>query len=155
MPNRRVDMLPSLKLTANAPEKNGLLPQKEKFIVFHPIHFSSLRSVSFRDAVVARREPSLKLTARTWKWMVGRRSFPFGAGLFSGAIAVSFREGKIPQSFFLASQLLVIFHSRLRTRVSVIFLPLHERLQNRCRWRMFGDSCDSPFPVVKVLKLEA
>ena len=57
-------MLPSLKLTANAPEKNGLLPQKEKFLVFHPIHFCSLRSVSFRDAVVASREPSLKLTAK-------------------------------------------------------------------------------------------
>ena len=28
------------------------------------------------------------------KWMVGRRSFPFGSnGLFSGAFAVSFREG--------------------------------------------------------------
>ena len=31
--------------------------------------------------------PSLKLTNDTWKWMVGIRSFPFGAelGLFSGA----------------------------------------------------------------------
>ena len=29
--------------------------------------------------------PSLKLTNRTWKWMVAIRSFPFGPGLFSGA----------------------------------------------------------------------
>ncbi len=27
---------------------------------------------------------SLKLTARTWKWMVGRRSFPFGMTYFQG-----------------------------------------------------------------------
>ncbi len=39
--------------------------------------------------------PSLKLTARPWKCMVGRWSFPLGAkGLFSGAFAVSFREAK-------------------------------------------------------------
>ena len=34
--------------------------------------------------------PSLKLTVRTWKWMVGRWSFPFGC--FQGW-TVSFREG--------------------------------------------------------------
>ena len=41
--------------------------------------------------------PSLKFTARTWKWMVGTRSFPFwGNGPFSGALAVSFRECNNP-----------------------------------------------------------
>ena len=39
--------------------------------------------------------PSLNLTNRPWKWMVGiRGSFLLGPGLFSGAFAVSFREGK-------------------------------------------------------------
>ena len=34
--------------------------------------------------------PSLKLTARTWKWMVGIRSFPFGARpIFRGDLLVS------------------------------------------------------------------
>ena len=34
--------------------------------------------------------PSLKLTAHTWKWMVGRRSFPFGARpIFRGELLVS------------------------------------------------------------------
>jgi len=37
--------------------------------------------------------PSLKLTIRTWKGMVGIRSFPSGMPLFLGAFfAVSFRE---------------------------------------------------------------
>ncbi len=37
--------------------------------------------------------PSLKLTVRTWEWMVGRRSFPFwGPAYFQGR-TVSFREG--------------------------------------------------------------
>ncbi len=35
--------------------------------------------------------PSLKLTARTWKWMVGIRSFPFGMANFQ-VRTVSFRE---------------------------------------------------------------
>ena len=35
--------------------------------------------------------PSVKLTARTWQWMVGRW-ISFWEGLFSGAFAVSFRE---------------------------------------------------------------
>ena len=34
----------------------------------------------------------MKLTACTWKWMVGIRSFPFGMAYFHGR-AVSFREG--------------------------------------------------------------
>ena len=34
---------------------------------------------------------SLKLTDRTWKWMVGRRSFPFGMAYFQ-VRTVSFRE---------------------------------------------------------------
>ena len=40
--------------------------------------------------------PSLKLTVRTWKWMVGmtRLNFLLGPGLFSGAFVVSFREGR-------------------------------------------------------------
>ena len=43
--------------------------------------------------------PSVKLTVRNWKLMVGIRSFPFGEkGLFSGALAVSFREGIYYQS---------------------------------------------------------
>ena len=38
--------------------------------------------------------PSLKLTVRTQKWMVGIRSFPFRARpIFRGELAVSFREG--------------------------------------------------------------
>ena len=37
--------------------------------------------------------PSLKLTACPWKWMIGIRSFPFGARpIFRGKLAVSFRE---------------------------------------------------------------
>ena len=35
--------------------------------------------------------PPLKLTVRTWKWMVGIRSFPFGMGYFQ-VRTVSFRE---------------------------------------------------------------
>ena len=35
--------------------------------------------------------PSLKLTACTWKWMVGRRLFPFGIAYFQGR-TVSFGE---------------------------------------------------------------
>ena len=35
--------------------------------------------------------PSLKLTDPTWKWMVGRRSFPFGMAYFQ-VRTVSFRE---------------------------------------------------------------
>ena len=43
--------------------------------------------------LVFRGVPSLKLTVRIWKWMVGRRSgFLLGPGLFSGAFAVSFTE---------------------------------------------------------------
>ena len=35
--------------------------------------------------------------SRTWKWMVGRLSrFVLGFGLFSGAMAVRFREGRFP-----------------------------------------------------------
>ena len=34
----------------------------------------------------------MKLTVRIWKWMVGRRSFPFGIAYFQGR-TVSFREG--------------------------------------------------------------
>ena len=41
--------------------------------------------------------PSLKLTARTWKWMLGIRSFPFGMAFF---FHVSFRECK-SSVFFL------------------------------------------------------
>ena len=37
--------------------------------------------------------PPEKLTNSTWKWMVWRRIFSFPVGLFSGAFAVSFREG--------------------------------------------------------------
>ena len=36
--------------------------------------------------------PSLKLTNCPWKWMVGRRSFPFGMAYFQGR-TVSFWEG--------------------------------------------------------------
>ena len=36
--------------------------------------------------------PSLKLTARPWKWMVGRQAFPIGMSHFQGQ-TVSFREG--------------------------------------------------------------
>ena len=40
--------------------------------------------------------PSLKLTARTRKWKVGILSrFLLGPGRFSGALAVSFREGTV------------------------------------------------------------
>ena len=38
------------------------------------------------------RRPSLKLTVRPWKWMVGRW-ISFWDGPISGAFAVSFREG--------------------------------------------------------------
>ena len=42
---------------------------------------------------------SLKLTVRTWKWMVGIRSFPFGfRPIFRGKLAVSFRESTNFQS---------------------------------------------------------
>ena len=44
-----------------------------------------------------RKIPSLKRSqqGRPWKWMVGIRSgFLLGFGLFSGAFAVSFREGR-------------------------------------------------------------
>ena len=41
-------------------------------------------SCSFQYSRTWRYLPSLKLTAHTWKWMVGRRSFPFGPGPFSG-----------------------------------------------------------------------
>ena len=36
---------------------------------------------------------SLKLTARTWRLMVGKLLSFLGSGLFSGGFAVSFREG--------------------------------------------------------------
>ncbi len=50
--------------------------------------------------------PSLKLTVRTWKWMVGIRSFPFGARpVFRCKLAVSFNsfwgESCIPESMKL------------------------------------------------------
>ena len=53
--------------------------------------------------------PSLKLTVRPWKWMVGIRSFPFGAlCLFSGVEwLVSFREGTLSDTF-LKVHLLVV-----------------------------------------------
>ena len=38
--------------------------------------------------------PSLKLTVRTWNLMVGIQ-FSFSEGLFSGALAVSFRDGNL------------------------------------------------------------
>ena len=41
-------------------------------------------------AMVTLRETNSKIT---WKWMVGIRAFPFGMACFSGAFAVSFREG--------------------------------------------------------------
>ena len=43
--------------------------------------------------------PSLKLTARTWKWMVGIQSFPFGMAYFQGR-TVSFRECNISAVLF-------------------------------------------------------
>ena len=48
--------------------------------------------------------PSLKLTARTWKWMVGRRSFPFGA---RPIFRVSFRESKIQENSKLMAQVTI------------------------------------------------
>ncbi len=40
--------------------------------------------------MIFRRVPSPKLTVRTWKWMVGIQSFPFGKAYFQ-ELAVSFR----------------------------------------------------------------
>ena len=39
--------------------------------------------------------PSVKLTARTWTWMVGIRLFPFGAQRIFRGLAVCFREDNI------------------------------------------------------------
>ena len=45
------------------------------------------------------KHPFLKLTVRTRKWMVGRRSFPFGMTYFQGRFDVSFREGILNDMF--------------------------------------------------------
>ena len=62
-------------------------------------------------------KPSLKLTTSLHlkKWMVGIRSFPFWDGLFSGAFAVSFREGntgKFAMSTQQISNTQVIFRKK-------------------------------------------
>ena len=60
--------------------------------------------VSFCDE-----SPSLRPTARTWKWMVAIRSFPFGKPLVSGAMLVS---GRVPHVFLKIS---------LRKRTSILY----------------------------------
>ena len=100
--------------------------------------------------------PSLKLPVRPWKWMIGRRwtllkpdlpskhlqtkslhlkmdgwnnTFLLGPGLFSGALAVSFREGTYP--CFLGPTIpnktashVVIFDSKSH-RIHVWYIYLH------------------------------
>ena len=39
--------------------------------------------------------PSLKVTVRTWKWMVGIRSFPFGMGFFAGFFRAILVSGRV------------------------------------------------------------
>ena len=53
---------------------------------------SSIHGISCSSTRTWRYLPSLKLTAHTWKWMVGRRSFPFGGPAHFQGGAVSFRE---------------------------------------------------------------
>ena len=60
----------------------------------------------------------------TWKWMIGRRSFPFwGFGLFSGANCYSFREGrrKLHEWYISGS-------SKIRVETPSVFNKLNLRL---------------------------
>ncbi len=62
--------------------KNSGTPKSSILIGFSIINHPFWGTPIFGNAHVH----SLKLTVRTWKWMVGIRSFPFGKeGLFSGA----------------------------------------------------------------------
>ena len=61
---------------------------------------------------------SLKLTARTWRCMVGRRFFPFG----SPVRTVSFRESKM------------IYLSRFHSRNHPSRFPKTTGFRSRCRW---------------------
>ena len=61
-----------------------LLAGHKKLRVWKRICFSTIRTFLVLMLVFGV-VPSLKLTVRTWKWMVGIRSFPFWDGLFSGA----------------------------------------------------------------------
>ena len=87
----------SLKLTARAlPRTPGPKRNVTTTIEFRVLLLLVSGSVNFAvgegSMIPIYLLPSLKLTARTWKWMVGRRLFPFGARpIFRGY--VSFREG--------------------------------------------------------------
>ena len=63
----------------------------------HTIHITLLKNLSKIIHIISANDPfslpSLKLTACPWKMMVGRQSLSFWESLFSGALAVSFREG--------------------------------------------------------------
>ena len=62
---------------------SGKLPTENKRKVILEIHPFSTFSTFM---IVIGWLPSLKLTARTWKWMVGIRSFPFGMAYFQGLL---------------------------------------------------------------------
>ena len=61
---------------------------------FNACHHCQVRPVSAKNSIeFLYQVPSLKLTACPRKWMVGRRSFPFGTRpIFRGYVYVSFRE---------------------------------------------------------------
>ena len=79
------------------PHRKMWLAQGFSNCTFTPVTSSNVKSSS-PFVVAPTWLPSLKLTARTWKWMVGRRSFPFGKVTFQGR-TVSFREGKSSFSY--------------------------------------------------------
>ena len=77
--------------------------------------------------------PSLKLRVRTWKWMVGRRSFPFGARpIFRGEMLVS---GRVSPTGLM----LMVMEQRVAKRWGW-FAPNQYRIFSG--WWFFGSDAD-------------
>ena len=60
--------------------------------MFGDFLLTHLNHAGLSNYLCSRSLPSLKLTVRIWKWMVGIRLFPFGMAYFQ-VRTVSFREG--------------------------------------------------------------
>ena len=86
--------------------------------VDHWSSWSSQHGVFLRHPVSKRYTP-LKLTVRTWKWMVGRRSFPVGMASWQ-VRTVSFREGISLMSHWSIKEVIAVQEHQLIQSASAL-----------------------------------